>query len=105
MEAVIVYCTCPSPEVAERITRTLIEERLAACVSRLPGVVSTYRWNNAVTVEQEVLLTIKTSTTRHAALQARLVELHPNEIPEVLAVEARGFAPYLSWINRETRHA
>ena len=46
---------------------------------------------------------IKTSTTRHAALQARLVALHPNEVPEVLAVSAHGFAPYLSWINRETR--
>ena len=105
MEAVIVYCTCPSADVAGRLARALVEERLAACVTCLPGAVSTYRWNDAVTVEQEVLLMIKTSTTRHAALQARLVALHPNEVPEVLAVSAHGFAPYLSWINRETRPA
>lgn len=105
MEAVIIHCTCPSAEVAERIARALVEERLAACVSRVPGLVSTYRWNDAVTVAEEVLLMIKTSTTRQTALQARLVELHPYEVPEVLAIEARGFAPYLSWINRETRPA
>lgn len=105
MEAVVVCCTCPSAEVAERIARALVEERLAACVSRQPGVVSTFRWENRVTVAEEVLLTIKTSTTRHAALQARLVELHPYDVPEVLALEARGYAPYLAWINRETRPA
>jgi periplasmic divalent cation tolerance protein len=100
----IALCTCPDADIGDRIARTLVEERLAACVNRLPGVVSTYRWNGAIAVDEEVLLVIKTSKDRYAAMQARVVELHPYELPEVVALEpGDGYAPYLAWIERETR--
>jgi periplasmic divalent cation tolerance protein len=102
MDALIALCTCPDAAVADRIARTLVEERLAACVNRLPGVESTYRWNGAVSVDEEVLLVIKTSRARYAALEARLVALHPYEVPELIAVPiGAGHAPYLAWIARE----
>lgn len=103
MDALIALCTCPDGTVADRIARAVVEERLAACVNRLPGVQSTYRWNGAVAVAEEVLLVIKTSRARYAALEARIVALHPYEVPEVVAIAIEaGHAPYLAWIAEQT---
>jgi len=106
VSAHIVFCTCADSETASRLARALVDERLAACVNAIPGVVSTYRWNDAIHTDNEVLLLIKTTADRLDAMQARLLELHPYEIPEVLAIEAvAGSAPYLAWLDRETRPA
>lgn len=95
--------TCPDAETATRIARTLIEERLAACVNRVAGVASTYRWQGAIHDDHEVLLLIKTTRERFDALRARLVELHPFELPELIALDMTdGYAPYLEWIGNET---
>jgi periplasmic divalent cation tolerance protein len=95
--------TCPDAETAARIARALVEERLAACVNRLPGVQSVYRWEGRVVEEAEVLLVIKTNRERFAALRGRLIELHPHEVPELVALEIRdGYGPYLDWIAAET---
>ena len=104
--ALIVHCTVPDEACAERIARALVEERLAACVSRIPGVVSTYRWKGEVETGGELLLLIKTSAQRFDALRERLVALHPYELPEVVAVKVEsGLAPYLDWIAAETTPA
>jgi periplasmic divalent cation tolerance protein len=104
MDALIALCTCPDAATADRIARTLVEERLAACVNRLPGVESTYRWNGAVQVDEDVLLVIKTTRARYAALEERVVALHPYEVPEVIALAlVEGHAPYLAWIAKEIR--
>ncbi|HJP99452.1 MAG TPA: divalent-cation tolerance protein CutA [Rhodanobacteraceae bacterium] len=95
--------TCPDAESAGRIARALVEERLAACVNRLPGVHSTYRWQGKVIEESEVLLAIKTTRERFDALRERLVGLHPYEVPELVSLEITGgFGPYLDWIASET---
>ena len=95
--------TCPDTETAARIARALVEERLAACVNRLPGVHSTYRWQGGVVEEAEVLLVIKSTREHFAALRDRLVELHPYEVPELIALDVTGgFGPYLDWIAAET---
>lgn len=95
--------TCPDAETAARIARALVEERLAACVNWLPGVNSTYRWQGEIHEDAEVLLLIKTSRERFDALRDRLVELHPYEVPELIAFEIAGGLPaYLEWIARET---
>ncbi len=104
MPVLLVHCTCPDPDSAQRIARALVEERLAACVSRVPGLRSTYRWDGEVQTDDEVLLLIKTCADRFDALSARVLELHPNELPELVAVEARaGLAPYLQWVAQQTR--
>ena len=97
--ALVCLCTCPDAGTAERIARALVDERLAACVNLLPGVRSVYRWRNAVEDADEVLLLVKSTRDALPALQARLVALHPYELPELLAVEAAGGLPaYLGWI-------
>ncbi len=98
-----VLCACPDEATAARIARELVEGRLAACVNRLPGVHSTYRWDGAVHDEPEVLLIVKTTRERYQALEMRLKALHPYELPEIIAlpVEA-GSAGYIDWVGRET---
>lgn len=99
----LVLSTCPDADTAQRLARTLVDERLAACVSVLPGVVSVYRWEGAVEAAAEVQLLIKTGGDRLDSLVARLAELHSYELPEILAVEATGGLPaYLDWVHART---
>jgi periplasmic divalent cation tolerance protein len=104
MPAIIVFNTCPDLASAERIATALVEERLAACVNRIAGVASTYRWHGEVQRGDEILLLIKTSGERFDAVRERIVALHPYELPEIVAVDvARGLPAYLDWIARETQ--
>jgi periplasmic divalent cation tolerance protein len=99
----VVLCTCP-PDAADGIAGALIEARLAACVNALPGIVSTYRWEGAVTRDEESLLLIKTTQDRLGALADRIREIHPYEVPEVIAVPVTGgLAPYIEWVGAESR--
>ncbi|EKH6407913.1 divalent-cation tolerance protein CutA, partial [Klebsiella pneumoniae] len=89
---------------AERIATALVAERLAACVNLLPGLRSVYRWQRKVEAAAEVLLLVKTSAEAYPALQERLRQLHPYELPELLAVEAAsGLPEYLQWLAAESR--
>lgn len=95
----LVLCTAPNLEVARGLGRTLVEERLAACVNLVPQLTSIYRWQDAICEEPEVLLVIKTQVSRLEALQARVLALHPYEVPEVLVVPVEGgSAPYVAWL-------
>jgi periplasmic divalent cation tolerance protein len=104
MPVFLILSTCPDADTAQRLARTLVEERLAACVNLLPGVVSTYRWQGEIEQATEVQLLAKTTADRRDALMARLADLHPYELPEILAVEtAAGLPAYLDWVAAETR--
>jgi periplasmic divalent cation tolerance protein len=103
MTVLLCHCTCPDVETANSIARTLVEERLAACVTVQPGVISVYRWQGAVEHAQEVLLVAKTTRRRLAALHERIRTLHPYDLPELLAFEATDASPaYLAWVEAET---
>lgn len=94
------YCTCPDVTSAQQLAEALVGERLAACVNRIPGVASTYRWKTQVVTDTEELLLIKTTAARFPALKERLLQLHPYELPELIAVPvADGHAPYLDWVR------
>ncbi|RMD78166.1 MAG: divalent-cation tolerance protein CutA [Gammaproteobacteria bacterium] len=100
----LVLCTCPDAESAGRIARALVERRLAACVNVLPGLRSVYRWQGRVEEAAEHLLLIKTREAALAALQRAVVELHPYELPEVVAVPITGGLPaYLAWVREGVR--
>ncbi len=103
-DAVVVLVTTPTPERAAEIARAVVEERLAACGSVLPGIRSIYRWEGKVQDEEEALLVLKTTRARFDALRDRVLALHPYQVPEVvaLAIDA-GSAPYLAWLAAETR--
>jgi len=96
----IVLTSLGSAKDASRLARTLVEERLAACVTVLPGAVSIYRWKGQVETADEVVLLIKTTNEQLAALEKRLKELHSYETPEFLVLKAEGGSEeYLAWLR------
>jgi periplasmic divalent cation tolerance protein len=98
--AVLILSTVPDAAEAERLSRVLIEEGLAACVSRIPGMESVYRWQGAVENSTEVLLLIKTHSGRADSIIRRLEELHSYDVPEILVFPvAGGASSYLAWIR------
>lgn len=98
----VVLTTAPDADEAEQLGSTLVEERLCACVNVVEGVTSIYRWKNGIEREREVLMVLKTTASGVDRLKLRLVELHPYEVPEVLAIEpSDGHLPYLDWVRAE----
>ena len=97
----LVLVTCASAAEAKRIARTLVEERVAACVNILPGsVTSIYRWKGKVESAQERLLLIKTTRKRLAKLQAAVERLHSYDVAEFIALPiAAGSRAYLAWLE------
>ena len=99
-EFIVVYVTAGSPEEADRLARSLVDERLAACVNRIKSVQSVYRWHGKVEQSEEELLIIKTSRDRFAALEKRVRELHSYSVPEVIALPViEGSSNYLKWLQ------
>jgi periplasmic divalent cation tolerance protein len=102
-DVVVVLSTLPADERGPALARALVDERLAACVSLVPGVRSIYRWQGAVHDDGEALAIIKTTRARLPDLLARLPALHPYEVPEALALPvAAGLPAYLAWVAGET---
>jgi periplasmic divalent cation tolerance protein len=96
----VALSTVGSAEDADRLARALVERRLAACVNVVPGVVSHYRWKGELQRDEERLLVIKTRTERIEALREALRELHPYELPELVAFEiSEGSPAYLKWLD------
>ena len=99
----VVLVTAPDPEAATQLARRLVDEGLAACVNLVPGVRSIYRWQGAVQEDSEVLLVLKTRAERCAALAARVKDLHPYDLPEVLELPATGGSEaWLAWVRMES---
>lgn len=99
----VVFSTAPDAETAARIARALVTERLVACVNVVAGVTSVYRWQGKLEEAAEVLLVMKTVADRIPALAARLKELHPYEVPELLALPVDAALPaYAQWVAAET---
>ncbi len=102
-EACMVLCSCADLDSAQALARSLVEDRLAACVTLLPSARSIYRWQGEIEQADEVVLLIKSTPRRLPALQAAIVERHPYELPEVLAVTVgSGLDRYLDWVRAET---
>jgi len=105
-EYVLVMTTLPNDADVASFGRTLVKERLAACVNLLPPMVSVYRWEGQVEQETERQLIIKTTRDRTVALWDRVRELHPYEVPEFVVVPiVDGNDAYLRWIGESTRDA
>jgi len=104
-DVVLVLSTAPAApgdDTAEQIARTLIDERLAACVNIHAPMASIYRWKGAVERDSERQLVIKTTRNTLPALEKRLRELHPYELPEFIVVAASGgSAVYLEWVSQQ----
>jgi periplasmic divalent cation tolerance protein len=103
-DVVLILTTAPDDARAEALARTLVEERLAACVNIHGPMTSIYRWKGEVDREAERQLTIKTTRDRVPALEARVKALHSYELPEFVIVPIEGGSDaYLDWVRQETR--
>jgi len=96
----VIYCTCPNNEVANTISKVLVQNKLAACVNILPNITSIYKWQGQLQRDQELLLLIKSRSDKFEELKQAIIKLHPYELPEIIAVSIDNAVPnYLNWIN------
>ena len=103
MQCLQVVTTTDSREEADRLARSTVEHRLAACAQVVGPLTSTYRWRGAVETASEWQCVLKTTSARFDELRAHLEREHSYETPEIVATEiVAGGAAYLDWIRRET---
>jgi periplasmic divalent cation tolerance protein len=101
--AALLLTTLADEETAARIGRQLVDARLCACASIVPGVRSIYRWHGAIQDEGEALLMLKAPAARIERLRAALLERHPYDVPEVMVIDVdRVPKRYLRWLDEET---
>ena len=99
----MVLCTAPDKETAQKIARTLVEQKLAACVNLLSPCESVYRWEDRLETATEIPMMIKTTTAAGARLSEAIIALHPYDVPEILALPAvDGLPAYLDWVRTST---
>src|SRR5579859_6554416 len=100
-DKIVVMVTCGSQAEAKKIARAVVEARLAACANVMGGPVqSIYRWKGKVEAAKEVLLLVKSTRKRFAALEREIRRLHSYEMPEIIAVAiAEGSKAYLQWVE------
>jgi len=99
----VVLCNAPDEGTAKMLASALIERELAACVNLLAPASSYYRWQGTLETTTEIPMLIKTTAARYAALEAVLHELHPYDLPEIIALPvAAGLPAYLGWVQDAT---
>lgn len=104
MEALFVITNCPDEESANAIALAAVEGQLAACANILPRVQSIYRWQGAVESASEIPVFFKSTAAAYPALEAKIRELHPYDVPEIVALPiAHGLPAYLDWLQAETK--
>ncbi len=92
--------TVPNRKAAERIARSLVTKKLAACVNVIPGVFSFYRWKKKLCCEGEVILLMKTTSSKVKKLENSLKRIHPYKLPEFLTLPIGGGSKaYLKWLS------
>lgn len=100
-QIILAFSTCPDEDSGRKIAEALVLERLATCVNRIANVRSSYIWDGRLQDDSEILLIIKSTAARLAALRERLTELHPYELPELVVTDVSGGnEQYLEWIRR-----
>ena len=100
---IFVFFTAPDEPTAEKMADRLLEDRVAACVSRISNVVSVYRWKGRIEKNNEILLIAKSRVTRFKELEEAILHLHPDEVPEIVAVQASAVhEAYAKWLADET---
>jgi len=102
-DAIVVLTTVSNDDEAVSLVRALLDRRLIACGTLMPGARSLYRWQGKIADEREVVVMLKTRSARLQQLQTAFAELHPYKVPELLALSVdTGLEKYLEWINGET---
>lgn len=98
----LVLCTCPDTNTADKLARQLVEQRLAACVNISAPSRSVYRWQDKIEQTQEILLSIKTTTGNYRRVEQNIRQGHPYQVPEIIALPVQqGLPEYLKWVEEE----
>lgn len=101
---IFVYVPVPSMALAKKIAKVTVTSRLAACANILPKMVSIYEWNNRLRTENETVLILKALPRDLKALQAKIKELHPYEVPCIVSFKSHSAnAAFVDWVERQTR--
>jgi len=104
MSALLVLTNCPDEATANALALAVLEDKLAACVNLLPSIQSVYRWRGAIESAVEIPLLIKSTAANYPALEAKIREIHPYDVPEIIALPiTHGLPAYLDWLSAETR--
>ncbi|XP_006001001.1 protein CutA homolog [Latimeria chalumnae] len=94
------FVTCPNDKVAKEIARGIVEKKLAACVNVIPQITSVYEWKGKIEEDSEILLMIKTRSSKVTALAEYIRSVHPYEVAEVISLPIdQGNPPYLKWLG------
>lgn len=103
-QVLLILTNAPDEATGHAIARSLVEQKLAACVNLLPGVRSVYRWQSAIEEAEEITMLIKSTPERYAELETAIRRAHPYEVPEIIAVPVTaGLPEYLGWVGLETK--
>ena len=103
MDIIVIYCTVPNKKLAKSITKVLMKHRLAACVSMIENVRSTFSWEGELCEEKEVLLMIKTRRTNYGKVKLVIEDMHTYSVPEIIALPIVDCSEdYLKWLVHET---
>jgi len=103
-EAIVVFITAGSASEAEQLANLMVQKRLAACVQVLPQIQSVYWWQDKIERQPEILLLVKTISSKFAELEKEVRAVHSYETPEIVAVPiSEGSEPYLEWLRAETQ--
>ncbi|GGC80581.1 divalent-cation tolerance protein CutA [Undibacterium terreum] len=102
-QILLVICNVPDAASAQQLAEEILKNNYAACVNVMPEMRSFYNWNGRQETSTEFALLIKSTQTRYAELQALIENLHPYEVPEIIAIPvAAGLPAYLQWVLKET---
>lgn len=103
MDIVVIYCTVPNKKLAKEITKVLMKHKLAACVSMIENVKSTFSWEGEICNETEVLMMIKTRRANYGKIKLVIEDMHSYNVPEVIALPVVDCSEdYLKWLIAET---
>ncbi|KAI3979012.1 hypothetical protein MKX01_016187 [Papaver californicum] len=102
--SIVVYVTVPTKEAGKKLAESIVTEKLAACVNRVPGVESVYQWEGKIQTDSEELLIIKTRESLLEPLKVHIKANHEYDVPEVIAIPIIGGSlQYLEWLKKSTR--
>lgn len=100
----IVLCTVNTRDLANNIAKSLISEKLAACVNISDNITSIYSWDDKIVEDNEILLIIKSKKNLFPKVEAKIKQLHPYEVPEIISIDINaGSSDYLKWLNQSVQ--
>lgn len=101
---ILIYVTHPNEQVAEEITKALLDQKLIACAAQVPTETS-YWWQGTITHDNEVITLFKSRQALYPQIESLISQLHPYDVPCIMTINAQANTAYEQWIEHETKHS